>query len=264
MEAVGMAMEIEPFMGLRQPISALTHAAGFVAACWITVLFHRRCKGHFRKWLALECFGLCMAAAYAASTLYHAARVTGDQLQFFRRLDHSGIYLLIAGTFTPALGIALGHQRRWRVMVGMMWLAALIGISCKWLFPFQPYWTSITLYVGMGWMGFMPLRAFHRTLGAQAVAWALAGGVIYTIGGLADLNGWPIVVTGVFGSHEFMHICTLGGSACHSVFLIRYVIPFDLRPTRILPDSLAEREPRPADFGLKISCFQDQRPRNAG
>ena len=264
MEAVDMAMEIQPFLGLRQPMSAITHAVGFVAACGATILFHRRCRGKVRKWFAVQCFGLCMAAAYAASSVYHAVRATGDQLLFFRRLDHTGIYLLIAGTFTPALGIALGHQRRWRIMLGMMWLAALVGITCKWLFPFQPYWTSITLYVGLGWMGFMPLRAFHRTLGAKAVCWALAGGVIYTLGGLADLNGWPVIVTGVFGSHEFMHLCTLGGSACHCVFLIRYVIPFELTPCRVLPDSQPDEEKRQAESAFKTSYFPDQRPRNAG
>jgi hemolysin III len=259
-----MAMEIQPFLGLRQPVSALTHAAGFVAACWATALFHRRCRGNLRKWVAFECFGVCMVAAYAASTLYHAVKASGDHLLFFRRLDHTGIYLLIAGTFTPALGIALGHQRRWRVMVGMMWLAALVGISCKWLFAFQSYWITISLYAGLGWLGFMPLQAFRRTLGSRAAGWALAGGVFYTIGGIADLNGWPIVVKGVFGSHEFMHLCTLGGSACHCVFLMRYVIPFELGPSRILPESASDMETLPAKRPLMTSGFPDQRPKIAG
>jgi hemolysin III len=205
-----------------------------------------------------------MMAAYAASALYHGVRVTGEHLLVFRRLDHTGIYLLIAGTFTPALGIGLGHRRHWRVMVGMIWLAALIGICCKWIFPFQPYWFTMSLYIGLGWMGFMPLGAFQRTLGSRAVAWALAGGVVYTIGGLSDLNGWPIVIKGVFGSHEFMHLCTIGGSACHCVFLIRYVIPFELRPSRILPDSFRDREGRPVMVGVKSSYHSEQRPRNAG
>ena len=180
-----------------------------------------------------------------------------------RRLDHTGIYLLIAGTFTPALGIALGHQLRWRFMVGMLWLATLIGISCKWLFAIQPYWTSISIYIGMGWMGFLPLGAFQRILGFRAVCWALAGGVCYTIGGLADLNGWPIVIGGVFGPHEFMHLCTMGGSACHCVFLMRYVLPFELGPRRILPESLPDVSPQPAKPGVKIA-YSGQRPRNAG
>ncbi|HEV8058881.1 MAG TPA: hemolysin III family protein [Gemmataceae bacterium] len=259
-----MAMEIQPFLGLRQPVSALTHALGFAAACWATVLFHRRCRGDVRKWLAFECFALCMVAAYLASTLYHAVRATGEHLLFFRRLDHTGIYLLIAGTFTPALGIALGHQRRWRLMVAMMWLAAIVGISCKWLFAFQPYWISISLYAGLGWLGFMPLQAFRRVLGSKAAGWALAGGVCYTIGGLADLNGWPIVVRGVFGSHEFMHLCTLAGSACHCVFLMRYVIPFELGPSRILPGSVPDPEAQSTKNALTTSGFPDQRPKIAG
>ena len=259
-----MAMEIQPFLGLRQPVSALTHGAGFVAACLATAIFLRRCRHNSRKRLAFACFGLCMMAAYAASTLYHTVRASGDQLLFFRRLDHSGIYLLIAGTFTPALAIGLGHQRRWRIMAGMMWLAALVGILCKWLFPVQPYWTVISVYIGLGWMGFMPLRAFHRTLGAPAAGWALAGGMVYTLGGVADLNGWPILVRGVFGSHEFMHLCTMGGTACHCVFLIRYVIPVELGPRRVLPESIPDREIQPAKGAVKISYSPDQRSRNAG
>ncbi len=258
-----MAMEIYPFLGLRQPVSALTHAAGFLAACWTTVLFHRRCQGNLRRWLAFECFACCLVAAYAASTLYHGASVTGARLLFFRRLDHTGIYLLIAGTFTPALGIALGHQRRWRFMVGMLWLAALIGISCKWLYAIQPYWTSISIYIGLGWMGFLPLGAFQRTLGFRAVCWALGGGVFYTIGGLADVNAWPIFIHGVFGSHEFMHLCTMAGSACHFVFLMGYVLPFELGPRRILPESLPDTDPRTGKRGVKIA-YSEQRPRSAG
>jgi hemolysin III len=259
-----VAMEIHPYLGLRQPVSALTHAAGFLAACWTAVAFHRRCRGNLRRWLAFECFALCLVAAYAASTLYHSARVTGDRLLFFRRLDHTGIYLLIAGTFTPALGIALGHRFRWRFMIGMLWLGAIVGISCKWLFAIQPYWTSISLYIGMGWMGFLPLGAFQRTLGFRAVCWALAGGVFYTIGGLADLNGWPILIHGVFGSHEFMHLCTMGGSACHCVFLMRYVLPFEWGPRRILPESLPEEASPHANPTIKTSHSAGQRPRNAG
>jgi hemolysin III len=259
-----MAMDIQPLLGLRQPVSAITHGAAFIAACWTTVVLHRRCRGNLHRWLAFVCFGFCLMAAYAASAIYHGVQVKGEHLLFFRRLDHTGIYLLIAGTFTPALGIGLGHQRRWRAMVGMMWLAALIGICCKWIFPFQPYWITMTLYIGLGWMGFMPLGAFQRTLGIRAVAWALAGGVVYTIGGLSDLNGWPMLIKGVFGSHEFMHLCTIGGSACHCVFLIRYVIPFELRPSRILPGSFPESITFPASVGVRSSYHPDQRPRNAG
>jgi hypothetical protein len=122
----------------------------------------------------------------------------------------------------------------------------------------------MSLYIGLGWMGFMPLGAFQRTLGFRAVVWALAGGVVYTIGGLADLSGWPIVIKGVFGSHEFMHLCTIGGSACHCVFLIRYVIPFELHSPRILSDSFPGQEERAAGSGVTNSYRLDQRPRNAG
>jgi hemolysin III len=264
MEAGAMAMQVLPFLGLRQPVSALTHGAGFLAACWTTLHFHRNTIDDRRRRLAFLCFGACLVLAYAASSLYHAAQLTGEWLLFLRRLDHTGIYLLIAGTFTPALGIALGHQRRWRLMVAFLWIAAAVGICCKWMFAIQPYWISITFYIAMGWMGFMPLGALNRTLGIRAVGWALAGGVVYTIGGLADVNGWPILVPGVFGSHEFMHLCTMGGSACHCVFLTRYVLPIELGPSRILPASRPEPEDRPLKRPVTTSYFPEQRPKNAG
>ncbi|CAN5422012.1 hemolysin III family protein [soil metagenome] len=259
-----MAMQVLPFLGLRQPVSAVTHGVGFLAACFTTLYFHRSIRGDRRRWLAFLCFGFCLMGAYAASCLYHAALVTGDRLLFFRRLDHTGIYLLIAGTFTPALGIGLGHQRRWRFLVALVWLAATVGICCKWMYAIQPYWVSISFYIGMGWLGFMPLGAFNRTLGLSAVGWALGGGVVYTVGGLADVNGWPNLIEGVFGSHEFMHLCTMGGSACHCVFLTRYVLPNELGPRRILPGSMPEPATLRTRRALTTSYSPEQRPRNAG
>ena len=259
-----MAMQVLPFLGLRQPVSALTHGLGFVAACFTTLYYYRNTHEDSRRRLAFLCFGACLIFGYAASSLYHAAQVTGERLLFLRRLDHSGIYMLIAGTFTPALGIALGHQRRWRLMVAALWLAAIVGICCKWMYAIQPYWISISFYIAMGWMGFMTLGALHRTLGMPAVKWVLAGGVVYTIGGLADVNGWPIVVQGVFGSHEFMHLCTMGGTACHCVFLTRHVLPFELGPRRILPESQPEPMAKPPIRPATTSYFPEQRPKSAG
>ena len=170
MEAGAMAMQVLPFLGLRQPVNALTHGVGFLAACWTTLYFYRNTNGDRRRRFAFLCFGACLIFAYAASCLYHAAQVTGERLLFLRRLDHTGIYLLIAGTFTPALGIGLGHLRRWRLMVVLIWLAAAVGICCKWMFAIQPYWISISFYIAMGWLGFMPLGVLHRTLGTARPA----------------------------------------------------------------------------------------------
>jgi hemolysin III len=264
MEAGAMAMQVLPFLGLRQPVSAVTHGIGFLAACITTLYFHRSTHNDRQRRLAFLCFGFCLIGAYAASCLYHAAQVTGERLLLFRRIDHTGIYLLIAGTFTPALGIGLRHQLRWRLLVVLLWAAAIVGICCKWMYAIQPYWVSISFYIGMGWLGFMPLGAFNRTFGLKAVYWTLGGGVIYTIGGLADVNGWPILIDGVFGSHEFMHLCTMGGSACHCVFLTRYVLPNELGPRRILPESMPEPAMMQQKVALTTSNPPEQRPKRAG
>lgn len=213
---------------LRDPVSSLTHLVASLFAAYVTLLLWRLTCGDRTKRWSIACFGATAVVLYAASGTYHAIRLPIDSptVEFFRRLDHSAIYLLIAGTYTPVFAVLLrGRQRAW--LLTTVWLLALAGIVAKWLGPIAPEGLSVGLYLGLGWIGVVPLRPLLRAVGWSGMAWGLAGGLFYTIGAACELARWPVLIPGVIGWHEVFHVFDVLGTTFHVVFMIRCVIPFD-------------------------------------
>ncbi len=215
-----------PFLGLRDPISAATHLFACLFAIFAAGLLWRLCRGERRKQLKMACFGLSMVALYGASGIYHALSLPAEQLQVFQRLDHSAIYLLIAGTYTPTFGVLLGGLWRRRFFVASVWALALAGITCQWAIPDAPYWVEIMLYFILGWVALVPIVELFRAVGFRGMQWAFYGGVFYTLGGVSDLIEWPVVYPRIFGPHELFHIFVMAGTFCHIVFMVCHVAPF--------------------------------------
>jgi hemolysin III len=215
-----------PFLGLRDPVSSGTHFAACLWAIFGTLILWRLTRGDRSKQLSLACFGLSMIALYAASATYHALQLTPEQLAFFQRLDHSAIYILIAGSYTPVFAVLIRQRARKLLYLGCIWGLAALGIACKWLFCGAPYWLTVSLYIGMGWLAVVPIIDLVRAVGVRGLLWALYGGLSYTIGGIADLVEWPVIYPGVFGYHEFFHLLAMGGTFCHFVFMVRHVVTF--------------------------------------
>ncbi len=218
-----MPIENIHWMGLRDPVSSTTHFAACLFGIFATALLWRlgRSRG-LRAQIALAAFGVSAIILYGASATYHALRLPPDQLRVFRMLDHSAIYLLIAGTYTPAFYFLLPDSPQRRLYLGGIWLLAIVGIVCKWTIPDMPYWLTVGLYIGMGWVGVLTVAEMLRAVGPRAMAWAFWGGLSYTIGGIADLFHWPRLVPGLFGSHEIFHLFAMGGTMCHFIFLVKY------------------------------------------
>jgi hemolysin III len=231
-----MQQENIPFLGLRDPVSSTTHFAACLFGIFVTTLLWRLARGRGRRaQLALAVFGASMVLLYGASATYHALRLPPERLRFFQLLDHSAIYLLIAGTYTPAFYFLLpdAAPRRW--FLSGIWLFALAGIVCKWAIPEVPYWLTVALYLGMGWVGVFTATDMLGAVGLRGMAWGLWGGLAYTLGGLADLFHWPRVLPGLFGSHEVFHLFTMGGTFCHFIFMVKHVFPFRHRAARPRP-----------------------------
>jgi hemolysin III len=167
-----------------------------------------------------------MIVLYAASASYHGVSLTGPELRIFKLLDHSAIYGLIAGTYTPAMVVLLpGGLRKW-ILIGGIWGLAVVGIACKWLLPETPYWVAVALYFGLGYSGLLPILEFKRSVGVRGLVWAFSGGAFYTVGGITDLIEWPALYPGVFAHHELFHIFTMAGTSCHFAFMMLFVVPF--------------------------------------
>jgi hemolysin III len=231
---------------LRDPVASASHflMAGLaVVATLFLVRFAGRDRGHR---LSVLVFGLCMVVLYTASGLYHALRLPPAELRVFQRIDMSAIYLMIAGTCTPVAGILLRGRFRVILLTGV-WLFALVGIGSLWVLPKPDHAVLVGTYLGMGWLGMAGIWHYWRATGWRGLRWALGGGLFYTLGAIIELAQWPVLVPGVVRSHELLHFCDMAGTACHVVFILKYVLPY--RPP------VALRQPGPAtSFAMPVEA----------
>lgn len=161
-------------------------------------------------------YGVSLVLEYAASTLYHSfpwERVK----HLFKIFDHVGIYLLIAGTYTPFTLVTLRDQGGWWFF-GLVWLIAAIGISVESFWTYRPRWLSALTYLAMGWLVVIAIGPLTSALPSEGIWLLLAGGLAYTIGTVF------YVLKKVPYMHAVWHVFVLAGSACHFFAVIIYVI----------------------------------------
>lgn len=205
------------YSALREPINALTHWSGVVLAVpfMIVMLVWAHSKG-LSLW-PFVVFGVSFALLYLASASYHSFRVSERALRWLRKLDHSAIFLLIAGSYTPVAYYGLGEP--WRsVVLWLVWGIALAGITLKLVTMKLPRWISTALYLGMGWLAVMFLPQFLKTLPPAALTWLAIGGMLYTVGAVVYATKKPNL--GKFGFHEVWHLFVLGGSSAHFAMML--------------------------------------------
>ncbi|HEX4589350.1 MAG TPA: hemolysin III family protein [Gemmataceae bacterium] len=216
-----------PGVPLRDPVAAVTHLAAAVFAAYAATLLCRLAGADRVKRRSMAVFGATAVVLYAASGVYHAVPLPRESatVGVFRRLDHSAIYLLIAGTYTPVFSVLLTGRRR-AILLTMVWLAAALGVAAKWLFSAPPEWFEIGIYVGLGWLAVVVAAALVRAVGLRGMGWAVGGGMCYSAGAAFELARWPVMLPGLVGWHEVLHVCVMAGTGLHGVFMVRCVIPF--------------------------------------
>jgi hemolysin III len=161
-------------------------------------------------------YSLTACGLFGVSALYHR-RVWGRRwFAVMRRLDHSMIFLLIAGTYTPFSVLLLAPAKA-TVILATVWGGALIGVALKLIWPHAPRWLSAPLYIGLGWVALTVMPDLLHAGGVAAVVLLAIGGAFYTLGAvfyaLRRPDPWP----NVFGHHEFFHACTLVAALCHHI-----------------------------------------------
>ena len=174
---------------------------------------------------ALAVFIVSMILLYAASTVYHTFDISEHVNKILRKIDHMMIFILIAGTYTPVCLIVLGNKSGYR-MLSLVWGIAIVGIIINALWINCPKWFSSVIYIAMGWVCIMAIRQIVAALTPAAFTWLLAGGIIYTIGGVIYALKLPIFNSKHknFGSHEIFHLFVMGGSICHFVVMYAFVL----------------------------------------
>lgn len=211
---------------IREPGSAITHFIGMMMAVFAAVplLVKAGMNSGGRSFLAMAIFMGSMILLYGASATYHSVNLTGRGLRIFRKIDHMMIFVLIAGSYTPICLIVLGGSQGY-TMLAVVWGIALAGMLIKALWITCPKWFSSVIYIAMGWVCLFVFKQLLSTLPTAAFLWLLAGGVIYTVGGIIYALKLPIFNSRhkSFGSHEVFHLFVMGGSICHFIFMYLYV-----------------------------------------
>ena len=204
---------------IEELVNGLTHGTGaLLSAAGLGVLVVLAClHGTALHILSCGIYGATLVLLYTASTLYHAVR--SPRLKHaFKIVDHSCIYLLIAGTYTPFTLVTLQGSWGW-TLFGLIWVLAAAGIVFQVFFVYRFKILATIAYVLMGWLAVFAVRPLLDALPAGGFAWLLAGGIVYTVGALFYLlKRLPY-------NHAIWHFFVLGGSACHYVAVLLYVVP---------------------------------------
>jgi hemolysin III len=153
---------------------------------------------------------------FGTSALYHRINWKPAAHLRMKRLDHSMIFVFIAGTYTPIAALTLDGSAAVAVLVAV-WTGALFGVALQTAWPSAPRWLSAPCYIGLGWVAVFVFPQLLHNAGVAAFVLMAVGGVVYTVGGvvyaLKRPNPWP----GVFGFHEVFHLSTLIAAACHYI-----------------------------------------------
>lgn len=209
-------------ISIREPGSALTHfiAMLMAAVAAVPLMFKVSGSSSHTEVIAMAVFMLSMILLYGASTLYHSLNVKEHLLTVFRKLDHMMIFVLIAGSYTPVCLVVLGGRMGYTLLT-VVWGIAIVGMVVKALWITCPKWFSSVIYISMGWVCLAVFGTLIDKLPTAALCWLVAGGVIYTAGGIIYALKLPIFNAKhkFFGSHEIFHLFVMGGSLCHFVFM---------------------------------------------
>ena len=210
----------------KDPGSAITHLIAMIGAviCAFPLIGKAVHTNNSIVVFAMSVFISSMILLYGASTLYHSLDISKKVNLFFRRIDHSMIFVLIAGSYTPECLIVL-HGHIGLVLLALVWGIAALGIIFKLCWVTCPKWVSSVLYILMGWICVLAFTQIINALPKAAFNWLLAGGIIYTIGGVIYALKLPIFNAQhkYFGSHEIFHLFVMAGSICHFIMMFKYV-----------------------------------------
>ncbi len=210
----------------KDPGSAITHFIGTLMALFsaLPLLLKASKSPDPIHIISLGIFALSMILLYTASTVYHTFDLSDKINRRLKKFDHMMIFILIAGTYTPICLIVLGGKVGIGLLI-LIWSMAFLGMALKAFWVYCPKWVSSIIYIVMGWTCVLAFSPLLNTLPQAAFNWLLAGGVIYTVGGVIYALKLPIFNSRHknFGSHEIFHLFCMAGTICHFILMYEFV-----------------------------------------
>lgn len=213
-----MSNDVNEFSLIEEIWHAITHGIGLalsIAALTIMVAYSSQ-SGSLLSVLASILFGTTLIMLYGSSTLYHAI-THHDLKKRFQQFDHASIYILIAGSYTHVTLISLGNTLGY-TLFGVVWSVAIAGIYLKFAYPGRFEKLSLVLYLLMGWMIVIAIKPLLGVMDPGGLWLLLAGGLSYTFGVIFYV--WDSLPF----NHAIWHLFVMGGSICHFLMVVLYVI----------------------------------------
>jgi hemolysin III len=219
------------WFAIKEPFPGLSHWFGAGLSLAGTAALLARSAG--RPWWQVAGFavyGISLVLLYTASALAHSVHCSPRVGRRLDQFDYVAIFLLIAGTYTPVCLVTLHGPLGWGLLAAV-WATAAFGIATVYVSARiergerRRDRSRVLTYVAMGWLGVVAAGAIIHALPAAALAWLLAGGVIYTAGAVVFFTDRPHLWPGRFAAHDLWHCMVLTGSACHFVVILNFVAP---------------------------------------
>ncbi|NFA60163.1 hemolysin III family protein [Clostridium sporogenes] len=213
------------FKKFRDPVSGLTHLFGAIMSIvGLVVLINFSIFQNSPLHVTVfSIFGASLILLYSASSIYHLVTTSEKSIRILRRIDHSMIYILIAGSYTPICLLALKGIFG-LVMLTIIWILAIIGILVKNFWFSAPRWISTSFYLIMGWLIIVAIFPLSKTLSTGGLFWLITGGIAYSIGAIIYGTKRPKIFSKYFTFHDIFHIFVLLGSLCHFILMSNYII----------------------------------------
>lgn len=213
---------------IREPGSAITHFIAAILAAGSSVPLLIKAASLGTNYLvAMFVFIASMILLYSASATYHGINLSAAVVKVFRKIDHSMIFVMIAGSYTPVCLLVL-EPAKGLPLLALVWGFAIVGIAVKFLWITCPKWFSSVIYIAMGWLCILVFGPIVSTITKAAFGWLLTGGIFYTLGGIIYALKVPLFDAKhkYFGSHEIFHLFIMAGSFCHFIFMYVFVMDF--------------------------------------
>ena len=213
---------VGPEAAVKPLLRGVLHQGAFVASIIVAPLLLMSADAS-RARVAASIFAFSVAACFGASALYHRVTWTPPVRRWMRRLDHAGVYFLIAGTYTPVSLLVLRGD--WgRVILVIIWAGALAAVVLKFVWTDAPTWVAAAVGLALGWVAVVALPQLVERLQVSALTLLIAGGLLYSVGAIVYARRKPDPVPAVFGYHEVFHALTIAAAACQYVAIAVFVI----------------------------------------
>ena len=214
---------VEALPEIRPSLRGISHAASFFVSIPLGIALVIDADTGLAV-LAASIFAASVATMFGASALYHCINWPVAQRRWLRRIDHAGVYGLIAGTYTPfGLLVLHGHVRT--VVLAIVWSGALAAILIKFIWLDAPKWLSAAIGLALGWVAVVAAPQLVDGIGVTGSLLVLAGGLAYTAGALVYAFRRPNPYPTVFGFHEVFHVLVIAAVACQYSAVAFYVLP---------------------------------------